>query len=558
MHPALRLSNLDKLPISYRRIATAVCAPHPSAGDIKRFKQALAASPQANEDFLPAHYYLLDPGRILTAEQLDSCSVDTIWPVSAATTSISALLRGNIQPELGDDLWPRVWKWAQFFYTFHEFLSGFTSLLSKAQLCIGLLNLSHQLCGYGPNRAMITSTSGFQAILIRTWACIITVENLAPDDSTKKLLLFIVHGFLTQGPVSLDDRIEGAGGTIHDFAQLVISHFNLIATIGDAPLAPDRVWLLELVLEIVLVNDDIDLAAKFDIVEQSSGSELASTHPLCLALASSTVSRALTVHARTLGDTEPRVVNKCFALLIVLFKTPIGLRLLRVAVQNGLLLAIVACAKGTGSENLHDTLRLLLMQIVTPASVHYYVLTDLATASFAATQGMGSEGFRRQDVLEAWEKTVYWIQSRLEVLRAFDSKECLTQRACDNMECGIILERAKFRRCSGCRNLFYCSTPCQRRDWDSGHRESCVIHQNYRAGLRLAYTSREYAFVRALLHHNHTFARSVNLYKYSITGWPDLQCQCTPMTAPYNKNTGPTWLHVPLAAQGAWNCTSWP
>ncbi|KAJ7635535.1 hypothetical protein DFH06DRAFT_1436084 [Mycena polygramma] len=522
MHPSLRLSDLDWLPLYPRRIAMAACAPHPSAANIERFAHCLEANPQQAMDFLPVFYSLLDPVRIPTAEQLDSCSAGMISTVYAASTSIQALFSAKISPELGPDMWPRVWQWTEFLYTFREFLDALTSPPSEEQLCLGLLDFNHHLWRYAPNRGMVTSTSGFQAMVVRAWTCSLRVDDLARNAPTSAL--FSVHKFLSRGPVLLDDRIEGAGGTIHDFAQLVIKHFDLIATRGDAPWTPNQLLVLKLVLDIVLVTDGIDVVVQYDLIEQSHPSEPTDLHPLSSALASPAFVEALTIHARTLSDTMPAddlgIVNKCFALLIVIFKIPTGSRSLRVSIQHGLLLAIVACAKGGGSGNLHDTLRLLLAQVITPASIHYHVLTDLATASIAASQEIGSHSFQRPDVYAAWNRSVSCIEVRLEVLRAFDSeKEYLSRAACDNIECGIILEKARLKSCAGCRNMLYCSIPCQRRDWESGHRESCVFHCTYRASIDLAYTSREYAFLRALLHHDYQLMRDADYYKIYVKGW---------------------------------------
>ncbi|KAJ7663399.1 hypothetical protein DFH06DRAFT_1471329 [Mycena polygramma] len=345
--------------------------------------------------------------------------------VYAASASIQALFPAKIPRELGPDLWPRVWQWADFLYTFREFLGTLTALPSEEQLCLGLLDFSHHLWRYAPNRGMVTSTSGFQAMVVRAWTCSLRVDNVARNAPTSAL--FSVHKFLSRGPVLLDDRIEGAGGTIHDLAQLAIKHFNLIATRGDAPWTPNQLLFLKLVLDIVLVTDEL--------------------HPLSLALASPAFVEALTIHARTLSDTMPNadlgIVNKCFALLIVI-------------------------NQGGGSGNLHDTLHLLLAQVIAPASIHYHVLTDLATASIAASQEIGSHSFHRPDVYAAWNRCVFCIE---------------------------------------------------RRDWESGHRESCVFHRTYRASIDLAYTSREYAFLRAVLHNDYQLMRNADYYKIYVKGW---------------------------------------
>ncbi|KAJ6475137.1 hypothetical protein C8R47DRAFT_1220959 [Mycena vitilis] len=72
MHPSLHLSNLSRLPIAARKIATAACAPHPPPADIERLKRIAKNSPSQAELLLPVYYSILDPQRIPAAEQLES------------------------------------------------------------------------------------------------------------------------------------------------------------------------------------------------------------------------------------------------------------------------------------------------------------------------------------------------------------------------------------------------------------------------------------------------------------------------------------------------------
>ncbi|KAJ7719134.1 hypothetical protein B0H16DRAFT_1607441, partial [Mycena metata] len=77
----------------------------------------------------------------------------------------------------------------------------------------------------------------------------------------------------------------------------------------------------------------------------------------------------------------------------------------------------------------------------------------------------------------------------------------------DSLKCGAIHGKQKFRCCSGCLQVYYCSNACQASDWKvGGHRNACV-------GLRkldsdeyedLPSNARDRSFLRALLHHDYT------------------------------------------------------
>ncbi|KAJ7663420.1 hypothetical protein DFH06DRAFT_1190197 [Mycena polygramma] len=516
MHPSLHLSSLNRLPITARRIATAACAPHPSPADIERLKSVAGNSPSQSELFLPVYYSILDPQRIPAAEQLESCDTEMLHTISAALQIVNLLpTNGLSPPAIGEDLWPRVWEWTNFLWTFRDFLSGMFAF-SEGLLCLSFITFTSHICRNSPrNATMVVSTPGFQVLVVRAWAYLLQSKHFASN--VPKTPLSYVHRFLTSGIVTLEDRVAGAGGTIHDLAGLVISHIDRVITNCDAPLTADQVSLLRLVLDIALFTDGIE-----DGLE-SDGSNFETAFPLCHALATRAFAKTLTLIVRTNSHTVVTdnlvIVEKCFGLLVVFFKFPTGNRLLRIALQHGLLLAIVACAKRTGPDNLHDTLSIILTQVVGPASVHYLVLADLARACSAAEETIGSEPFHRPDVFEAWTKSLQGVHEHGQVLLAFTSKEGVSRGACDNTECGIILEKASLRRCSGCRDVLYCSIPCQRRDWQSGHRESCVFHRKYRADVRLAYTPREYAFLRAILHHDYEVTRTVDLYRVYADEW---------------------------------------
>ncbi|KAJ7917435.1 hypothetical protein B0H13DRAFT_2442567 [Mycena leptocephala] len=53
-------------------------------------------------------------------------------------------------------------------------------------------------------------------------------------------------------------------------------------------------------------------------------------------------------------------------------------------------------------------------------------------------------------------------------------------KACDNLECAEIGVKDRFKRCSGCKSLYYCSPECQAFDWNTGgHRTACRLYGTY-------------------------------------------------------------------------------
>lgn len=135
-----------------------------------------------------------------------------------------------------------------------------------------------------------------------------------------------------------------------------------------------------------------------------------------------------------------------------------GYRLLRVAVQHGLLPIILACARWPSSDPLHVTLHFFLVEILGPATVYCHVLADLNTAHFAAAEGSGPDTFSRPDDFQAWTSFTQTIQIRVEVLRIFDSKDHVSRSACDNVEVGKTVFAAS-------PHILNCSTPSAGSSW---------------------------------------------------------------------------------------------
>ncbi|KAF9040196.1 hypothetical protein BDZ89DRAFT_359549 [Hymenopellis radicata] len=95
---------------------------------------------------------------------------------------------------------------------------------------------------------------------------------------------------------------------------------------------------------------------------------------------------------------------------------------------------------------------------------------------------------------------------------------------CDSYECsnpdsshGL----CRSRRCSGCGVKYYCSSACQRTDWDRRHRENCRAYQEARqlnGGVSQAVDSRDVHFLNyithdvmcARRHEDHTLARDID------------------------------------------------
>ncbi|KAK7000418.1 MYND-type domain-containing protein [Favolaschia claudopus] len=140
--------------------------------------------------------------------------------------------------------------------------------------------------------------------------------------------------------------------------------------------------------------------------------------------------------------------------------------------------------------------------------------------------------FRKSPTFAAWQNLLESTKSRMKVVDGWESAGQPSFLVCDNMPCGKIERKSRFKRCSGCQSANYCSAECQSADWANGHREICdaLCHDrasklsfislfkflfvlksrsSHNLGIYLyigqpeIVNSRDRSFMRALLHHDY-------------------------------------------------------
>ncbi|KAJ7035374.1 hypothetical protein C8F04DRAFT_1344199 [Mycena alexandri] len=121
MHPALRMSVLDELPSTVQRMALAAAGG--SEENLCTIQRLVDDIPHHHREksrvFLPVFYTNLDQAKIPIGDELDDPSMFTAGPVHSAMISLhqihSMALRILLPANVFSDLWPKLWKWVQFF-----------------------------------------------------------------------------------------------------------------------------------------------------------------------------------------------------------------------------------------------------------------------------------------------------------------------------------------------------------------------------------------------------------------------------------------------------------
>ncbi|KAK7063735.1 hypothetical protein R3P38DRAFT_2593496 [Favolaschia claudopus] len=449
---------------------------------------------------LPVFYLFLDPSRIPTIDELESPSELIVRDCTAALLALNAIITSFPPRKTCPDLWPRVWPWFQFISTYHPLLHDITALITdEKQFYGGFMTFCYDMCDDSANRKLITSTPGCPFIAVRAW----TMFSRRKDFHESQSVLAMVQDFLFRGDASLDELLEGAGGSITDLADLVIR----ICDFAIPPNEDDMTSLfgLEFVFDIVAV---VQQTNKTD----ENKTDIDKPNPLCLALIPRGFVKAVTEAAVCLSGIPygkvtsdlQTLMRRNLQILIMLIRHPRGDRCLRRAVQHGLCNIIQACGRRTSTwRNLDDILCVLLADILAPATVHYHVLFDLRTHWGHPEHDTPLYAEKLVAASKAFADTFH---QRTEALDQFNTK----QRTCDNVECMTRLHKNDFKRCSGCCAYLYCSPTCQAIDWRAGHREAWGYYHTHRKSECASVTpQREYEFLRFLAnsHHHHPTVR---------------------------------------------------
>ncbi|KAH7925573.1 hypothetical protein BV22DRAFT_1033845 [Leucogyrophana mollusca] len=116
---------------------------------------------------------------------------------------------------------------------------------------------------------------------------------------------------------------------------------------------------------------------------------------------------------------------------------------------------------------------------ILPKYTVYGSVLRAAGNSLADIDDLGLEDHLRKDgeFWEAWSTFRNVAEARLELLDNADRDERHTQ-TCHNDKCSKAGASGSFKRCIGCKHVYYCSKECQRFDWKYGsHKSYCRVIQ---------------------------------------------------------------------------------
>ncbi|KAJ7156380.1 hypothetical protein C8R46DRAFT_1356043 [Mycena filopes] len=489
-HPLLCLDALGVLPISFRRLALPAANASGSIQDLDRLMRLLDDT-RDTEKFahcLPVFYSNLDPAGIPT------------WPTLATEAVTRAIKAINGLHHMDDDpkrhpsysqIWLRLWPWLRFLHT-HRHHLGLPSV-ERRTISLELIFFCDWFSNDSVTADLMHTTEGVFTIVIDTWRRMLK----SPVDESGTPMMHSLCRFLAAMPVDRANLLEilDAMGGATAYASLVVKSLDLFLLRESSP---TRVLLVYRFLA-------------FLCSVETTGAEENPPTGTSMALAAAGAARALTSVALLMAETythdrlAPNFLLDCFQLLFELTSSP---DVMCEALDAGLLRVILLWPNVDTPAGFETMWVGRILDLLPTTTVFREVASTLATQLRNVVGLAESPKFQNSELYESWARVVTVADRRVALM---DEPQSEPLKACDNMECGAIQPKPRFRRCSNCQSVRYCSLQCQKADWNHGdHRSAC---RSLRA---FAFTPshigrRDRAFMREMMHKDlqeHTFDSS--------------------------------------------------
>ncbi|KAJ7200000.1 hypothetical protein GGX14DRAFT_572435 [Mycena pura] len=444
MDSSLLLSNLSRLPLSLRKQADDALN-----GSHHAF-HALAQSIDKIIDtsrrlIIPVFYVTLDPARIGALDQLESLDPGELMRrflrAFQSLRTISVLFnRGAIPPEAFVHLWPSVWQCIEFWTR--------QAYALFMEVFVAFLQDLNQ-----DERRVVSETPGTIFLIGTAWSYLVRAEHSDAFNPISVILSSYTIGPEPAGAAFIDALVAGAGGTWTDLSSTislmgVMSFLRKHAATRNSPLEFHNALLKQGIIPALI-----------------------------------TISLALSKSPRS--PASDFVQPMAFSVLITLvFTSCIHYNRIVTALREGFLLALFSTVRTCELEVQYPQRRLDSLATV----------RDLDPALH----------FRTPIVLDDWRRFVTLVEERLQVAREWKAGSLTKFNACDDLNCGQIRKKDQFKRCSRCRNSFYCSRKCQKADYrEGGHRGDCSVTDELRKDANSDRDAKSPSFLRALLNYDY-------------------------------------------------------
>ncbi|KAJ6534109.1 hypothetical protein B0H19DRAFT_1271854 [Mycena capillaripes] len=490
MHPSLELRNVSRLPPRLRDQAIGAL---PKAGHSLANLAILGnviskdLDPHHGRLLLPVFFFVLHNFKVPTPDGVEAymntteprLNVRVAWVFVAFQGLIRVQTFGFAEPEAFPDLWKRIWPWIEFFHGYWESLPCLPEL-EPPHVMYGLFTgMILKLRKDRRTDEIVDATPGVRTVLCRAWMHIIEAGNSSPRQHLNNISTFLRLNLEPSKPENFAELLEGVGDTFFDLASTIVKHLKLVVPAPNSPVSTTT------------YDSAPRSEACFPPAMRSSGMVAAVT----------TLLRAVSQSDVEPGVDSNHLMWNCFDVIGPLLAGPTGRTQIVEAFKAGLLPAILSAGMRNDMK-LDEHLVFLLRSLLPGFMVYRSILARMDQYMYISPE---LEAELRRSVMSlsfkrSWTAFVSVVKARTLLLKNYEAPSFEPNKACDNLECGIIAAKDEFRRCSGCQTVYYCSGQCQIHDWRIGeHRRACQHFMNLHAAFLDTLSTRDRAFMRALL-----------------------------------------------------------
>ncbi|KAJ7055216.1 hypothetical protein C8F01DRAFT_1159800 [Mycena amicta] len=413
------------------------------------------------------------------------------------------------------ELWPRLWPWVHFIHRFFEYLAKlpecFTFDISEILFLDGFIQLLNRFLTTDAKdidiMSLIWSTEGFLPLLFRAWdLSLADLENGESTFATRCML--ILPREVT--PAQCEEVFDAAGGSLDHLADYLERHLRTTMRLSFPARSPTAESLLYQPMMIQTCTFVRDIDDSLRATQDTNRSPLIDT--LATRGAVKHIAKAFCAMAET-KDKEDLPDDLFLELLHFLGQALLMNPKHASGALHNLLTGIINCGYGDLTDALFGGLDWMLYTVLPSVMIDMRILQVLleAVADAEVTQRASTEVFRRCRIFAAWSEFIDIVKEACQTLTLFRERERL-QQVCDNVPCGRMGPKSRFRKCSGCSARVYCCEDCQRADWKrGGHRDACVTARDTRLAHRQVFSKRQLSFFRFLLtqHYSNPVSKSL-------------------------------------------------
>lgn len=347
-------------------------------------------------------------------------------PAALAIISLKGIRRIGFPVEAAVDLWPRIWNWMYFIQSHSD---EFPPEAAGMDICTDFLLFVGQLIRDPFAAEMIRTTTGVRNILARAWTRMFRDTDGTPDEHAMAALSTVLKRLdFTKDPAHLQEVLDGAGGTLGDFSQLIVWYIDFLIPTSTVDLSAedynhiDSIWYP---LNGLGNKDSRDALRQAGLISSLS-------RMMC-ALARYSGPRSWARDDDSSFTSDDDLMGAALIYLMTMLEDPPRDEMFRQAIRAGILRPLVLYGI-QGAEVVWTTKFMTALPITT---LYCSVISLLESALRDVQDLVELPAFRGSAIFGGWNNFYSLAKRRIALAKLWKSANSLSRyarRACDNME----------------------------------------------------------------------------------------------------------------------------